>query len=262
MKRLVAVGILLLFCTGSRAEPRSPFQLAEVGIDQKLDQQVPLDLRLRDEAGHELPLASFFGHQPVLLVPAYYGCPMLCSQILGGLAGSLKGMSLNAGTDFQVVVVSFDPRDTPTLAAEHKAIAVRRYHRRSGAAGWHFLTGTEPTITRLMQAIGYRYAYDPPTGQYSHAAGLAVLTPEGRISGYLLGLDFAPRDLRLSIVQAAAGKVGSPVDRLLLFCYRYDPTRGKYGAPIIAAVQAGGLLTILGLLVLIGALWRQDRRLQ
>ncbi len=165
---------------------------------------------------------------------------MLCSQILGGLAGSLKGMSLRAGTDFQVVVVSFDPRDTPTQAAERKAIAVRRYHRAGGEAGWHFLTGAEPAIFRLMQAIGYRYSYDPPTGQYSHVAGLAVLTPAGRISGYLLALDFAPRDLRLSVVRASEGKIGTPVDRLLLFCYRYDPTRGKYGARIMQTIQAAG----------------------
>jgi protein SCO1/2 len=239
---------------------------APIGILQKLDQQLPLSLKFRDEYGSEQPLLSYFGQRPVVLVPAYYRCPMLCGQLLLDLAGSLKGMSLNAGVDYQIVVVSFDPTDTPAQARLRKEQATRRYRRIGvpiirSTSGWHFLTGDEAAIRALMDSLGYRYAYDPKSRQYAHPAGLVILTPDGRISRYLPGVDFAPRELRLSLVQASFGKIGSPLDRLLLFCYHYDPLKGRYGSKILRALHLSGLLTLLALLSLIAMLlWTERQR--
>jgi protein SCO1/2 len=255
---LLGVGSLSAHATVAE-EPLPPL-LTQAGIEQRLDQVVPLGERFQDEQGRERSLAAYLGQRPVLLVPAYYGCAVLCSQILNGLAGSLSGMSLRAGADFQVVVLSFDPQDTPAQAAARKATVLRRYHRSGGEGGWHFLTGREPAIHRLMQAIGYRYAYDPGSGQYIHAAGLAVLTPQGRVASYLLGMDFAPRELRLRLVEAGDGKIGSPLERLLLFCYKYDPRHARYGARVVRAVQTGAVLTLLGLGSLLSFLFMKQRR--
>lgn len=236
-----------------------PPPLSEVGVEQRLAESIPLQLPLTDERGRTLPLAAYFSDRPVILVPAYYRCPQLCGQVLGGLAGALKAISLQVGRDYQVIAVSFDPTDTPAEAAVRKADVVRRYHRPGSESGWHFLTGAEPTVRALMQAIGYRYAYDARSQQYAHAAAAVILTPEGRISSYLLGIEPAPRDLRLGLVEASAGKIGSPIDRLLLFCYRYDPTSGRYGARIVSAMRVGGLLTLTALFLLIAMLLIRDR---
>jgi len=258
---LALVSVLLLAMSGGRAGEGLSGPLAQVGIDQKIDQRVPLGLRFRDESGLERPLADYFSTRPVILVPAYYGCTMLCTQVLSGLAGSLKGMSLRPASDFQVVIVSFDPSDTPAQAADRKAAILRRYGRSGTEAGWHFLTGTEPTIRALMESIGYRYAFDPRSGQFAHAAGLAVLTPGGKIARYFFGIEFAPRDLRLGLVEASAGRLGTPIDRLLLFCFHYDPAQGRYGARILRAMHVGGVLTLIGMLSLIGALLFRERRI-
>jgi protein SCO1/2 len=236
----------------------APNLVSGVGITQKLDGTVPLDAVFRDEEGKESPLSAYFGSRPLIIVPAYYRCPILCSQVLEGLAGSLKGMSLNAGTDFQVVALSFNPAETPAAAAEEKRRVARRYHRPGSEHGWHFLTGREPEIARVMQAIGYRYSYDARTQQYMHPAGFVILTPAGRISRYFAGLDVAPRDLRLSLVEASEGKIGTPLDQLLLYCYRYDPRASKYGARILSFLQLGGALTLFGLLVLLLTLRSRD----
>jgi len=219
-------------------KPALPAGLTNVGIDQKLDQQVPLDLKFKDEFGREMPLSAYFsGHKPVILALVYYQCPMLCTMILNGVEGSLKGMSLNPGQDFEVLSVSFDPKDTPALAASKKQMYLRRYGRPGTANGWHFLTGDERNIKALTDAVGFRYTYDKASQQFAHASGIMVLTPEGRISRYFYGVEYAPRDLRLGLVEASQSKIGTPVDQILLFCYHYDPATGKYGAFAINLVR-------------------------
>jgi protein SCO1 len=235
-----------------------PPGLRDVGLDQKLNEQVPLDLTFRDETGTELPLSSYFGAKPVILALVYYQCPMLCTQILNGLVMSLRTMSLEAGRDFDVVSVSIDPTETPSLASRKKAEYLRRYARSSN--GWHFLTGAEPQIKKLAQAVGFRYAYDPKTGQYAHASAIMVLTPAGKLSKYFYGIEYAPRDLRLGLVEASENKIGTPVDQLLLFCYHYDPHTGKYSAIVMNMVRLAGALTVLILGVGLFWLWRWDLR--
>jgi protein SCO1 len=233
-----------------------PPGLRNVGIDQKLNQQIPLGLAFRDEAGRERPLAFYFGSRPVILALVYYQCPMLCTQILNGLTISLRGMSLESGRDFEVVAVSIDPTETPVLAARKKTEYLRRYAR--GPWGWHFLTGDEPQIQQLAAATGFRYAYDPRTKQFAHASAIMVLTPSGRLSRYFYGIEYAPRDLRLGLVEASENKIGSPVDQLLLYCYHYDPATGKYSAIVMNIVRLAGAVTLLVLGAGLIWLWRRD----
>jgi protein SCO1/2 len=216
-----------------------PGGLLGVGIDQKLDQQVPLDLTFKDEAGRDVPLSAFFSKgKPVVLALVYYRCPMLCTQILTGLESSLKAVTFNPGQDFEVVAVSFDPKDTPELAASKKQTYLRRYGRANTANGWHFLTGEEKNIKALTDAVGYHYKYDPKTDQFAHASGIMILTPDGRVSRYFYGVEYAPRDVRLGLVEASQNKIGSPVDAVLLFCFHYDPATGKYGAMAMNLLRA------------------------
>jgi protein SCO1 len=230
----------------SNLKPALPGALANVGIDQKLNQSLPLDLTFKDEFGRPVPLRSFFqAGKPVILAPVYYRCPMLCTQILNGVAGALKAVSLNPGQDFEVVAVSFDPKDTPELAASKKQMYMRRYGRANTTNGWHLLTGEEPNIKALMDAIGYRYQYDPATDQYAHASGIMIATPDGRLSRYFYGVEYAPRDVRLGLVEASENKIGNPVDQILLFCFHYDPATGKYGAVAMNMVRAAGAVFVL-----------------
>jgi len=223
-------------------KPALPGALQGIGIDQRLDQQVPLDLVFKDEAGRDLPLSSFFhSGKPVILAPVYFRCPMLCTQILNGLASSLKAVSLDPGRDFEILAVSFDPKDTPETAAGKKPLYVRRYGRPGTANGWHLLTGAQTSIAPLMDSLGYHYKYDPATDQFAHASGIMVLTPEGRLSRYFYGVEYAPTDLRLGLVEASKNKIGSAVDQILLFCYHYDPATGKYGAVVMNMVRFAGL---------------------
>ena len=225
----------------SSLKPALPGALQGVGIDQKLDQQVPLDLTFKDEAGRDVPLSTYFRQgKPVILAPVYYRCPMLCTQILNGLAGSLKAVSLDPAKDFEIVAVSFDPKDTPETAASKKQLYLRRYARPNSANGWHLLTGDAANIKSLMDAVGYHYKYDPATDQFAHASGIMVLTPEGRLSRYFYGVEYQPRDIRLGLVEASKNKIGSPVDQILLFCYHYDPVTGKYGAVVMNLVRFAG----------------------
>lgn len=250
-----------LTLTGPGPQPTAsaaPAHAPEIGILQNLDGSVPQDALFRDETGKELPLSAYLGSRPLILVPAYYRCPILCSLVLEGLAGSLKGMSLNVGLDFQVVVLSFDPTDTPAAATAVKQRLVRRYHRAGSESGWHVLTGREPEIRRVMQAIGYRYAYNERSRQYAHPAGFVIVTPAGRISRYFGGLEPAPRDLRLALVEASQGRIGTPLDRLLLYCYRYDPASSRYGAQVLGALRIGGGLSLVGLIVLLLGLRRRE----
>ena len=235
-----------------------PPGLRDVSLEQRLNQEVPLHLALRDDSGRPLPLSSYFSGKPVILALVYYQCPMLCTQILNGLVMSLRGMSLESGRDFEVVAVSIDPTETPELAARKKAEYLRRYAK--SPAGWHFLTGAEPQIKELAQAVGFRYAYDPRTKQYAHASAIMVLTPGGRLSKYFYGIEYAPRDLRLGLVEASENKIGSPVDQILLYCYHYDPSTGKYSAIVMNMVRLAGALTLVIFGALLAWMWRRDLR--
>lgn len=242
-------------------KPALPGALQGVGIDQKLNSQVPLDLKFTDEAGRQVPLSSFFQPQkPVILALVYYRCPMLCTQILNGIESSLKAVSLTPGRDFEVLAVSFDPKDTPELAASKKQMYLRRYGRPDTANGWHFLVGDPANTKALADAVGFHYKYDPKTDQYAHASGIMVLTPDGHLSKYFYGVEYSPRDLRLGLVEASSDKIGSPVDQILLYCYHYDPNTGKYGALTMRILRTVGA----GFLVVCGAfLWialRKDKR--
>ena len=222
-----------------------PPALQGVGVEQKLDFQLPLDLSFRDEFNRTVPLSTFFHGKPVILAFVYYRCPMLCTAILTGLESSLKAVSLNPGRDFEVISVSFDPGDTSDSAASKRKMILQRYGRPDTSNGWHFLTGDEPAIRALTDAAGFHYRYDPITKQFAHASAVMVLTPQGRISRYFYGVEYAPRDVRLGLVEASANKIGSPVDQILLFCYHYDPATGKYGAIAMNIVRAAGALFVL-----------------
>jgi protein SCO1/2 len=243
----------------STAASERPGALAKIGIDQKIGQQLPLDLTFRDEEGREVKLGQFFGARPVVLALAYYDCPMLCTQVLNGMSGALKTLSFDAGKDFDVVVVSIDPRDNFRLAANKKAAYVERYGRPQTAAGWHFLTGTDASIKPLAEAIGFRYAYDANIKQYAHGAAIYVATPKGIVARYLLGIDFAPRDLRLALVEASNNQLGSVTDKVLLLCYHYDPSVGKYGVAILNSVRVGFIGTVTGFLAFLFVSLRRER---
>lgn len=248
---LLLLGLILVAPAIAQTPSASglPPLLREVSFDPQLDAAVPLDLTFRDEAGRVVRLGDYFTGKPVILTLVYYGCPMLCNQVLQGLASGLRALSFDAGRQFSVVAVSFNPEETPSMAVAKKQDTLQRYHRAGTEAGWHFLTGEESSLATLTRAVGFRYAYDPKTKLYAHASGILVLTPLGRISRYFYGIEYAPRDLRLGLVEASANKIGSPVDRILLFCYQYDPTTGKYGALVMRIVRLGGVLVVLGLAV-------------
>jgi protein SCO1/2 len=236
-----------------------PAPLREIGFDQNLDALVPLDTTFRDEAGRTVRLADYFGKRPVVMVFAYYDCPMLCTLVINGLSSALNVLSLSPGKDFEIVTVSFDSRDTPASAAAKKAAYLDRYKRAGAAEGWHFLTGDQPSIDRLTKAAGFRYVWDKDTRQFAHPTGVIVLTPDGRLARYLFGIEYGPRDLRFAIVEASAGKIGSPVDSLLLYCYHYDPMTGRYGLAIMRAVRLAGAATVLTLGAFIFVMVRREK---
>ena len=237
-----------------------PTLIQDIGFDQRLNAQVPLDLVFRDETGRSVPLREYFGQKPVILALAYYECPMLCTLVLNGLLRSLRALSFDVGNQFSVVTVSFDPMEKPTIAAAKKAVYMQQYERPGASGGWHFLTGDEASIRQLTQAVGFRYAYDAQKNQYAHATGIMVLTPQGKISRYFYGLEYSSRDLRLGLVEASANQIGSPVDHVLLYCYQYDPTTGKYGILIMNVIRLGGLATALALGTFMFVMFRADRR--
>jgi protein SCO1/2 len=243
-----------------RAESTLPPVLRSVGFDQRLDAQVPLDLVFRDETGRDVPLRDYFGGKPVILVLAYYRCPMLCTMVLNGLVRALLDVTFDVGKEFNIVTVSFDPRETPALAAAKKKTYLERYGRPGAVEGWHFLTGTEDAIKRLTNAVGFRYTYDAKHNQFAHASGIMILTPQGRIARYFYDITYSPRDIRLGLVEAAENKIGSPADQILLFCFHYDPAEGKYGPIIMNFVRLGGVVTLLGLGTFLTVLWRGEWR--
>jgi protein SCO1/2 len=259
---------LLLSATGPASAPTPglaadarPAALRDVAFDQRLGQMLPLDAALVDESGRAVRLGDYFGRRPVILTLAYYGCPMLCTLSLNGLASALKTLSFDAGREFEVVTLSFEHKETPQQAAAAKKTYIERYGRPQAAAGWHFLTGDAAAIAAVTGAVGFRYAWDEETRQYAHPTGVVVATPEGRIARYLYGVEYAPKDLRFALVEASTGRVGTPVDQLLLYCYEYDPVRGRYGATILRTVRFLGILTVLGLVTLIAVLRYREGRM-
>jgi len=233
-----------------------PPGLKNVGIEQHLDEQIPPDLTFRDETGQAVRLGNYFGKKPMILNLVYYQCPMLCGEVLSGLESALRVLKFDVGKEFDVLTVSFDPHETPEMAAKKKAEFLKRYGRPGAAGGWHFLTGPQQSIDGLTKAAGFQYQYDPKTGQFAHATAIMVLTPEGRIAQYYYGVEFAPKDLRLGLIQASENKIGNLADQVLLYCYHYDPTTGKYGAIIARVLQLSGLATILVLGIFVTVLMR------
>jgi protein SCO1/2 len=251
--------LCLLLAVPVQAHKENSLSPSDLRIDQRLNEQVPDDLVFRDETGQLIRLGDYFGGKPIILVLSYYRCSMLCPTVLEGLVSSLRVLSLNVGDQFSIITVSFDPKDTPEIAAAKKEEYLRRYARPGAAEGWHFLTGEEASIERLTQAVGFHYAYDAKRDQYAHASGIILLTPQGKIARYFFGVEFAPRDLRLGLVEASANKIGSLVDQVMLLCYHYDPTTGKYSATVLNLVRLGGVLTVLALGTFMLVMWRRDR---
>jgi protein SCO1/2 len=258
----VAIAGLVLFALANAVPAAQPLTnvLNAVRIDQKLDAQIPLDLQFRDENGREVRLGDYFGERPVVLIMAYYECPMLCTLVLNGAVKAFNVINLKMGRDFDVITVSIDPGETPALAAEKKATYVKEYRRKGAKDGWHFLTGDDEPIRQLTDAVGFRYLYDPDLDQYAHASVIMVATPDGRLSKYFYGVDYSGRDVRLGLVDAADRRIGSPVDQLLLLCYHYDPTTGKYGVAIMNVLRLGGGLTVAALAAFGFFSLRQERR--
>jgi protein SCO1/2 len=237
-----------------------PRGLEGVGIDQRLNDPLPLDAAFRDEAGRTVNLSDYFGKRPVILALVYFNCPMLCTQVLNGLVSSLGVVSLSAGSDFDVVVVSFDPRDTPEAAKAKKEAYLTRYKRPGASGGWHFLTGDPKSIAAITKAAGFRYRYDEKLGQFAHASAILVATPGGRIARYFYGIEYAPRDVRLGLVEASAGRIGTPVDQVLLYCFHYDPSSGRYGAVVMNIVRLAGAATLVVLAIAILIMSRRRAR--
>jgi protein SCO1/2 len=234
--------------------------LKQVGIEQRLNNQIPLDLTFRDESGREVKLGEYFrGDKPVLLTLVYYECPMLCNQVLNGVVGTLEAVTFTPGKEFEVVTVSFDPREGPELASKKKDTYLKRYRREGAGEGWHFLTGDKDSIDRLANSVGFKYVWDEQSKQFAHASAIMVATPQGRLSHYFYGIEYSPKDLRLALVEASEGKIGSPVDTLILYCYHYDPATGRF-APVMAVLRVAGVLTVFGLAALIYYLTRRTRR--
>jgi protein SCO1/2 len=225
-----------------------PRVLEDVRIDQRLNEPLPLDAVFKDENGNPVRLGDYFGRKPIVLALVYYSCPMLCNQVLNGMTKGLDVLrAFDAGKEFEVIAVSFDPREGPELAREKKDAYIKWYKREGAEAGWHFLTGDQINIDLLTNAAGFHYKWDERSSQFVHASGIMVAAADGRLSRYFYGIEYSPRDLRLGLVEASAGKIGSPVDQLLLYCYHYDPASGKYGAVVMNMIRLGGVIMLLAL---------------
>lgn len=277
LRRVACLLLLAAYCLplpvlGQYAQPPQggvssndvPLALRDIGIEQRLGEQVPLDLNFRDETGQSVRLGDYFGKRPVIISLVYYNCPKLCNLVLNGLVGGLRTLPYAVGQEFDVVTVSFDPSEGASDAVKKKELVMHDYGRReaSVATGWHFLTGDKTAIDALANAVGFKYAFDTATNQYAHASGVMLATPQGRLSHYFYGIEYAPRDLKFGLVEASEGKIGSAVDKLTLYCFHYDPTTGKYGPAIMNIMRLTGILTVLGLAVLISILHRRRRREQ
>ena len=243
-----------------RGEPSNtaPPQLKDVTFKQKLNDTLPLDAMFKDETGRPVALGSYFGKRPVVLAFVYYSCPMLCTQVMNGISSALTVMPFKIGQDFDVVLVSFDARDTPAVAAEKKQAHLQYWSAENTATSWHFLTGDEATIGRVTSAAGFNYRWDEPTGQFAHVSGVLVVNPDGKLSRYFYGVEYSPKDLRLALVDSGQGKVGSAIDELLLYCYHYDPESGTYGVVVMNLIRLGGVLTMLAMGTFIILMRRRD----
>ena len=237
-----------------------PGVLGKVAFEQRLNQQLPLDLPFKNEAGETVKLGDYFGRKPVVLAFVYYECPMLCTQVLNGLESALRVIHESIGREFDVVTVSFDPRETPVLAAGKKKAYLDRYQRPSAEQGWHFLTGDEASIAALTKAAGFSYVYDEDTKQFAHASGIVVATPAGKLSRYFFGIDYSPRDVKFALIESSSEKIGSLAERLLLYCYHYDPATGNYGFMAMRAVRIGGAVTLVALFGFMFVSIRRDNR--
>lgn len=274
IRMLLAAGILMVLagaCLCAQAPPKlqpgenvpntKPPILEQVGLDQHLNQQIPLDLMFVDENGQAVQLRQYFGSKPVLLALVYFQCPMLCSQVQNGLTGALNGIvRFNVGRDFNVLTVSFDPRDTPQDAARDKKTYVSRYRREGAAEGWHFLTGRKDQIDALAAAVGFRYAWDPDAKQFAHASGIMLLTPDGRLARYYYGIEYYPRDVQFGLIDASQGKIGNLADQVLLYCFHYDPTQGRYSAAILNIMRVCAVTTLVVLGGFMFVMFRRDFR--
>ena len=266
MKRLLAV---LFACAGlAPAQIYGPPQtqvyapsrlLQKVGINQKMGGQIPLDLPFVDESGKDATLRQYFG-KPVILALVYYQCPSLCNMVLNGVLRSIKQLDLTAGTDYEVIAVSFDPRETPEMAAAKKQTYLRDYKRQGAEQGWHFLTGPETSSKALADSVGFRYIYDALTNQYAHSSAIMVLTPAGRIDRYFYGIEYPARDVRLGLVEASNERIGTPNDQVLLYCFHYDPTTGKYALVVMNVLRLAALITVVVLATFMIVMFRRDFR--
>ena len=251
---------------GLRPDPTMPSSqvptaLSKVSFEQRLNEQLPLDLPFKDETGRTVKLGEYFGRKPVVLAFVYYECPMLCTQVLNGLESSLRVLNETVGKEFDVVTVSFDPAETPVLAMGKKKAYLERYKRPESAGGWHFLTGSEASIKTLTEAAGFHYTWDERTQQFAHPSGIVVTTPDGRVSRYFFGIEYASRDVKFALIESSAGKIGNAIDQLLLYCYHYDPATGSYGFVAMGAVRLGGAVTLVALLgFVIVSIVREPRR--
>lgn len=253
----------ILIATQAHAQLGASVQpeiLRSVGIDQRLNEQLPLDLSFRDEAGQTVALQKYFGEKPVVIALVYYECPMLCTQVLNGLTESLRPLSFNVGEQFEVVTVSFDHRETPELAAAKKKVYLEKYNRNGAENGWHFLTGDSLAIQQLTEAIGFRYKYDVFTKQYAHASGIVVATPQGKLARYFFGIEYPTRDLRFALIEAAENRIGNVVDQVLMYCFHYDPSTGKYSLAVINVLRVAGVATVLALGMFMIVMLRRERR--
>lgn len=270
IRSITAIAALLVLSSAAGAQtiPDSvgksssglPAQLQNVGFEPQLNAQLPLDVNFRDESGRDVQLREYFGRKPVVLALVYYGCPMLCNQVEMGVVGSLKMLSFNPARDYEVLFVSFDPRENPEMASKKKTAALSRFGRPETAAGWHFLTGKQEAIRAVASAVNFRYSFDEKHNLFAHASGIMLLTPDGRISRYFYGVEYPSRDVRLGLVDASAGKIGTPIDHLLLFCFQYNPETARYSATVLRIVRLGGILTILTIVVGILIFRRRDVR--
>jgi protein SCO1 len=244
---LLALGIAS--CPPARAQMQAvgvrPELLRDVGIDQKLGNQAPLNAEFRDEKGQTVQLGQYFHGKPVILALVYYQCPMLCTQVLDGMLHTFKELSWDAGKQFEVVTISIDPRDNVAESAAKQVMFAGLYGRPNAINGWHFLTGKDPAIHQLADAVGFRYAFDAQSGQFAHASTIIILTPEGKVSRYFYGISYPVRDVRLGLVEASSGKIGTPIDQILLYCYHYDSSTGKYGLVVANMLKAGAAITVL-----------------
>ncbi len=254
------VGLVASFAPGALAAEPLPAELTGVTIEQRLDAQVPLDLVFRDELGREVSLRALIDGKPTILNFVYYDCPMLCTLVVNGLVSSLRAVSFDAGSEFRVLTLSIDPREGPALASAKKANVLEEYGRAGSDGGWRFLTGDEASIRRLSDTVGFSYRWDPVSKTFAHASGIMVLTPAGRVSRYFFGVEYAPRDVKLALLEASQSKIGSLADRLMLFCYRYDPATSKYGLAALRLVRTGGVLTVVALAAFIYLARRRETR--